>query len=483
MACFLLLDIGSTFTKALAVDVDTGRVLGQAQAATTAAEDVRRGVDAALAALTPQCGLALADFDRRLACSSAAGGLSLAAVGLAPEFTTEAARQAALGAGAKVTDVFAGELTEADIARLAAQRPDLLLLCGGTDGGDERTVRHNATVLSQAHLSAAVIYAGNQAMAAEVERCLQAAGQDVTVVENVLPELYRLNVEPARAAIREVFLRRIIHAKGLDAVTAFVDAPILPTPLAVLRAAELLAEGTSEEPGLGHLLVVDVGGATTDVHSVAEEPPLPPGWIRRGLPEPRVKRTVEGDLGLRVNAETLLREAEIRSICNLQFAICNLQSEICRYAAQVSRQVDHVPNTEAEAEADALLARAAVELAVRRHVGTVEELSTPAGQVFRQHGKDLSAVAAVVGTGGIFAHTRHARWLLAPAARGSLDHGTTDHGTAGQWSVVSGRWSLLRPLSARCWVDRSYCLWAGGLLSEVAPTAAFRLMWSSLEEI
>lgn len=476
MACFLLLDIGSTFTKALAV-ADTGRVLGWAQAATTAADDVRWGVEAALAALTSQCGLAPTDFDRRLACSSAAGGLSLVAVGLAPEFTAEAARQAALGAGAKVTDVFAGELTEADVAKLAARPPDLLLLCGGTDGGDERTVRHNATVLSQAHLDTAIIYAGNRAVAPEVEHRLRAAGQDVTVVENVLPELYRLNVEPARAAIREVFLRRIIHAKGLDAVAACVDAPILPTPLAVLRAAERLAEGTEEEPGLGHLLVVDVGGATTDVHSVAEEPPLPPGWIRRGLPEPRLKRTVEGDLGLRVNAETLLQAAEKEETGKRgNWETANRASPSCpflplpslslrHYAAQVSRQVDHVPNTEAEAAADMLLARVAVELAVQRHVGTVEELSTPAGRIFRQHGKDLSAVTAVVGTGGIFAHTPHARWLLAPALR------------------EPGDLSLLRPAAARFWVDRSYCLWAGGLLSEMAPAAALWLIRGSLEEV
>jgi hypothetical protein len=297
-------------------------------------------------------------------------------------------------------------------------------------------------------------------------------------------------------------------------VAAFVDAPILPTPLAVLRAAELLAEGTlpiadcrlpiadcpdldnpkSEirnpkwEGGLGHLLVVDVGGATTDVHSVAEEPPLPPGWIRRGLPEPHVKRTVEGDLGLRVSAETLLQEAgnwetgklgnwetgklgnwETGPSCRVaKFPNCLISQFpdfLCRYAAQVSRQVDHVPNTEAEAEADALLARAAVELAVRRHVGTVEELSTPAGRVFRQHGKDLSEVTAVVGTGGVFAHTSHARWLLAPVLREPGDP------------------SLLQPTAARFWVDRSYCLWAGGLLREVAPAAALRLMRGSLEEI
>lgn len=455
MARCLLLDIGSTFTKALAVELATGRVLGQAQAVTTVEEDVGRGINAALAALEPQCSLGLADFHRRLACSSAAGGLVMAALGVAPEFTAEAARQAALGAGAKVTAVFAGELTEVDLAKLLAQRPDLLLVCGGTDGGDERTVRHNVEVLSRVPLSAAIIYAGNPTLADEVEDRLRRAGLDVTVVENVLPELYRLNVEPARRAIREVFLRQIVQAKGLEGVAALVDAPILPTPLAVLQAAELLAEGTAEEAGLGPLLVVDVGGATTDVHSIAAEPPRPAGWIRRGLPEPRVKRTVEGDLGLRISAETLLQGLEIPQ----------LSEALRQYVAWVSRHVDHFPNTASESAADAWLARAAVEAAVRRHAGRVEELSTPAGRVFRQQGKDLSAIQHVIGTGGIFVHTRCPYELLALAAYDSREPAS------------------LRPRAPRFWIDRCYCLWAAGLLSEEAPTSALRLMRRSLEEV
>jgi len=465
----LFLDIGSTFTKLLAVDMASGSVLGRAQAATTAGEDVRRGIEAAGAALTRQWGLSLADFAYRRACSSAAGGLALVAVGLAPEFTAEAARQAALGAGAKVTGVFAGPLTAADWARLMAGRPDLVLLCGGTDGGDESTVRHNARVLCRTPGEMAIIYAGNPGPAEEVAQALRTAGYEVTVVDNVLPELYRLNTAPVRAAIREVFLRRIVRAKGLEAVVAWVDGPLLPTPLAVLQGAQLLAEGAPGQNGLGPLLVVDVGGATTDVHSVAAEPPPPPDWIRRGLPEPRIKRTVEGDLGLRINAESLLQTAERAGLFPSSAAGGGQEGKgtlaaLRAWAARVACQVAQVPATEEEAEFDALLAQAAVALAVRRHAGTVEELSTPAGRVFRQQGKDLSGVQHVIGTGGIFAHARHPRRLLAGAARDPGDPAS------------------LRPLAPRFWADRACCLGAAGLLGEVAPAAAFRLAREHLEE-
>ena len=59
-------------------------------------------------------------------------------VGLVRELTAEAARQAALGAGAKLVGTFAYRLTAADIAQIDALAPDILLLCGGTDGGNAR---------------------------------------------------------------------------------------------------------------------------------------------------------------------------------------------------------------------------------------------------------------------------------------------------------------------------------------------------------
>ena len=51
--------------------------------------------------------------------------------------------------------------------------------------------------------------------------------------------------------------------------------------------------------------MVDIGGATTDVHSVGAGTPMRDGVVQYGLPEPFVKRTVEGDLGMRHNARTI----------------------------------------------------------------------------------------------------------------------------------------------------------------------------------
>ena len=72
---------------------------------------------------------------------------------------------------------------------------------------------------------------------------------------------------PARAVIHDAFEEHITHAPGMERIGEVVNGRILPTPGAVLLAAERLADD------LGDLVVVDVGGATTDVHSITDGSP------------------------------------------------------------------------------------------------------------------------------------------------------------------------------------------------------------------
>jgi len=68
-----------------------------------------------------------------------------------------------------------------------------------------------------------------------------------------------------------------------------------------MEATKVLAEV------LGDVVTIDVGGATTDIHSVTEGSEE----ISRQLisPEPHAKRTVEGDLGVYVNAANVIEMA------------------------------------------------------------------------------------------------------------------------------------------------------------------------------
>ena len=308
VATALLIDFGSTYTKLRAIDLERSEIIGAGQGPSTVASDINVGLQAALADLEQRIG-GLPDFKYRLASSSAAGGLRMVTVGLVKELTAEAARIAALGAGAKLIGTYAYRLTAGDIAEIEAQDPDILLLAGGTDGGNDEVILYNADVLACSALGCPVVVAGNRQATDEIAVTLASAGKPAVSTENVMPEFNVLNIEPARAAIRQIFIDRIVHAKGIDKAAKMFDQVLMPTPEAVMEGARLLADGTSERQGLGPLLVVDIGGATTDVHSVATGDPTMEGAIQRGLPEPYVKRTVEGDLGMRHNAASIVEAA------------------------------------------------------------------------------------------------------------------------------------------------------------------------------
>lgn len=428
-------------------------------APTTYATGLTRGLRAALARLERAYGRPLPAFRYRLACSSAGGGLRMVAVGLVPELTAEAARRAALGAGARVLATYSGALDEAAVADLVSRSPDIVLLAGGTDGGNRAALVGFARALAASPLEAPVVVAGNRDAAPEAAQLLRRAGKTVRVVDNVLPRLDTLNPEPARAAIREVFMERITIARGLERVQAEIDGILMPTPAAALRGAELLALGAGDEPGLGELMVVDVGGATTDVHSVASGLPADGRTVLRGLPPPRSQRTVEGDLGLRHGAPSLL---EASSLLAGDPEAGARWRERARLRAE---RPGYVPAGAEELEADARLAEEAVRLAVERHVGRREVLATPHGRRWVQRGKDLRGLPHLIGTGGIFLRAPDPGRLLAAA---------TD---------PAGDGPLLKPRAPAAWIDSRYLLAHMGLLAEVEPVAALRLLKQSLRRV
>ena len=209
----LLIDFGSTFTKLRAINLDEAKILGSSQGPSTVTSDINLGMEQALHSLKSSLG-GLPPFKYRLASSSAAGGLKMVTIGLVKELTVEAAKRAALGAGAKLVGIFANRLNSTDLKRIIDLNPDIILLAGGTDGGDSQVVIHNAKKLGESSLDCPFIYAGNWSAVDEINHAF--AYKNLVVTENVMPEFNMLNIEPARIAIRDIFINRIIHAKGID---------------------------------------------------------------------------------------------------------------------------------------------------------------------------------------------------------------------------------------------------------------------------
>ena len=458
MKPILLIDFGSTYTKLTAVDVEGEQILGTASAYTTVQTDINDGLALGRKRLEEQTGPL--EFAECYACSSAAGGLRMVTSGLVPDLTGEAARLASLGAGAKVVGVYAFQLTEDDLEDIRKLRPDIFLLVGGTDGGNTECILHNAGMLATMEPQFPVVVAGNRTAARQCERLLK--DWEVYVCPNVMPKFGVLQIEPTQKQIREIFLNRIIQAKGLSRATALLSDILMPTPSAVLLATELLAKGCEGESGIGDLIAVDVGGATTDVYSMADGMPEQMNTVYKGLPEPFSKRTVEGDIGMRYSVYGIVEAAGVQRVSQLSGLSVQRVEELVAYLRE---HTDRVPDGDKELEAlDQALASLAVETAVARHAGTMEETYTMMGQTFVQTGKDLTRVKQIVVTGGSLIHTKN----------------TVDIAKFALYSPAQPM--SLRPRQADVWVDRSYILAAMGLLSSRYPQAALRMMKKELEQ-
>ena len=453
----LLIDFGSTYTKLTAVDVEAEKILGTASAHTTVQTDINDGLNAGLAQLQKQTGDV--KYDACYACSSAAGGLRMVTSGLVPELTGEAARLASLGAGAKVVGVYAFELTQEDLEQIVQTKPDIFLLVGGTDGGNTACILHNANMLASIKPEFPIVIAGNRTAAAECRKILSAC--EVYVCPNVMPKFGVLQIEPVQKQIREIFLNRIVQAKGLSKVTTLLSDILMPTPAAVLQAMELLAKGCEGETGIGELVAVDVGGATTDVYSIADGMPEHMNTVYKGLPEPYAKRTVEGDIGMRYSAQGIVEAAGIEKISSLSGLS---EEKITQLVGQFREHPEQIPQGDAELEAlDFALASGAIEEAVTRHAGTLEQAYTLMGMTYIQEGKNLTKVKQIVVTGGSLIHTRRTQQIAACALYNPAHP------------------ESLRPMRADVWVDRTYILAAMGLLSSHYPQTALRIMKKELE--
>ncbi len=453
----LLIDFGSTYTKLTAVDLDGETVLGTAQSFTTIQTDINDGLNNALTLLQEKTGKL--EYAETYACSSAAGGLRMVTSGLVPELTGEAAKLASLGAGAKVVGIYAFQLTEDDLDDIRQAKPDIFLLVGGTDGGNTECILHNAKMLASMEPKFPIVVAGNRTAARECQRIL--ADCEVYICPNVLPKFGVLKIEETQKQIREIFLNRIVQAKGLSAAAELLDDIMMPTPSAVLQAMELLAQGCEGESGIGELVAVDVGGATTDIYSIADGMPEHMNTVFKGLPEPYAKRTVEGDIGMRYSIQGIVDAVGIDRVAQLSGLSAARVQELVDY---LKVNTDKVPDGNDELEQlDYALASMAIEEAVRRHAGTIEETYTMMGQTFVQEGKNLTKVGQIVVTGGSLIHTRRtaeiaAHALYSPAQPASL-----------------------RPRKAGVWVDRKYIMAAMGLLSTHYPQTALRIMKKELE--
>jgi uncharacterized protein (TIGR01319 family) len=460
---YLVIDIGSTYTKQRLFK--DSKLKASAQSPTTL-DNVYKGIMEGQEKIKEKLGLSSLETEHFLAASSAAGGLRMVAMGYMTRVTAKAAKEVAMNAGAKILEVISFEdKPEYRIEVLKEIKPDIILLAGGTDYGDEESLLENASLIVKSGVRCIVVIAGNikaQERAAEI---LKQGNIDYVRVPNIMPTIHELRVKEARDVIHREFIRQITRAEGSHILKdKITNGKIIPTPGAVLMGAELLAKGIDDENGLGALIVVDLGGATTDVHSVLPEME-DLSEEERGLVISNEKqvsyRTVEGNLGLRVSAVGIIDTVKPKRILMKR----NIQDEttverLVEYCRFVEKNNDHIPQNGEEEMFDTLLAETAVETALKRHAGYIAQEVDPVMGITpgMPIGRDLRKVQKVIAVGGFFHHR--------PASLGQevIKNALRDRGVS------------LLPENPEVLIDKDYILFAAGIISQTDEEYAYHIL-------
>ena len=384
----LVAEIGSTTTivNAFQIHRDNPIFLGRGVANTTVETDVNEGLNKAIEDL--KCSLKVDDisYNEMFASSSAAGGLRMSVHGLVYEMTVRASKEAALNAGANIHLVTAGKISKKQLKKIVNIKPNIILIAGGTDYGESETALYNIAKVLDLGLKVPIIYAGNIENHDEVNEMFSNRKQNkyLKIVENVYPRVDYLNILPLRKVIYQTFEENIVYAKGMNHIFEMVNQKIMPTPGSVMESTMNLFDY------FGNLLTIDVGGATTDVHSIA----VPSDDFKEFLEgEPLSKRTVEGDLGVFVNYKNVLNMFEKSELLSL------LQCD----EVQLNELIDSysfIPKTKLQKKLVYELTKKCTHIALDRHVGDLKKVFTTSGQKIIPEGKDLTQIEKIIFTGG-----------------------------------------------------------------------------------
>ena len=451
----LVAEIGSTTTVVNAFDhleSDSPVFLGQGQAPTSVKEgDVNIGLQAAIEDMKKNLHIEneKLEYTNMLATSSAAGGLRMTVHGLVYDMTVKAAKEAALGAGANIHLITAGKLSKVDMIKLDRIKPNIILIAGGVDYGERETALYNSELIAASDLNIPVIYAGNIAVADDVKLIFEAYSKEknLHIVPNVYPKIDILNIEPTREVIQDIFEKHITEAKGMEKIREMVNGPIIPTPGAVMKASKILKDE------IGDLVTIDVGGATTDIHSVTEGTEK----VNKILvePEPIAKRTVEGDLGVFINKRNIVDIIKIEK----------LEKELNMTPEDIEKFTNSdiaIPETEEHKRFIERLTKEAVIVSINRHAGGYRTYFGGKSDTLA-FGKDLTAVKWIVGTGGA---------LTRLMAREEILNSISQFNRADK---------LLPTAEAKILIDNDYIMASLGVLSSLNKEAAIKLLLKSLK--
>jgi hypothetical protein len=281
-AATIAVDIGSTVVKIAHISA-AGELVKQSFFPRDFVAGIARQVEALLA------DLAVGSNDSNvLVASSANGGLRVGVLCLSKIFSGAMLRNQVLAAGAN--PIFVHDLDE------AAGDPsyvDALLVGGGIDCQDAAPL---ATRLAQLRVEnyryGTLIWAGNSSLTSG----LVARYPSCRVVANPLAESLTSRAATVVETLRQAYLDNIVYKEGVSELRATLSNGIRPTPEVVNSGFRRAVFHHSSFDVAGSCILMDIGGATTDIHYTVEL--VRDNSEERPLAGSSVARYVFTDLGI-----------------------------------------------------------------------------------------------------------------------------------------------------------------------------------------
>lgn len=286
----LAIDVGAANTRAVLFDVIEGeyRFVASGSAPSTAESpfrDVSEGARNAIQALQGILKRNLLDVSRGLILPSQPDGSGVDAlvvtvsagpavrtlvVGLLKDVSLESARRLTESTYTRVIDsVSLGghRKPEQQIDTILRQRPEMVIIAGGTNGGASRSVQKLlepiglASYLLPEEKRPAVLFAGNDKLVDEVKALVGSLASHLHFSSNIRPSLDTEDIPPAESELAQMFIKiRKKQLKGLDVLDLWAGGHTLPTAFATGRMVRFLSNVYGSPKGL---LSVDLGASST----------------------------------------------------------------------------------------------------------------------------------------------------------------------------------------------------------------------------
>jgi hypothetical protein len=287
----LAVDVGTVTSRAAFFDVVEGhyRFIASGNAPTTASapfRDVSEGVSQAIENLQMITGRKFlgeghnlimptsegTGVDTFAATISAGPAMKTVVVGLLDDVSLESTQRLARSTYARVVDTIGlndARKPEGQIDNLVRLRPDLILIAGGTDGGAERSVQRLMEIVGLAcyllpvDKRPALLFAGNQKLAAEVKKSLLPLTSSFSISPNLRPGIDTEDLQPAQRALTDLYIQvRRSQMNGVDELNTWAGNTLMPTASAEGRIIRFLSQVYDSSKGI---LGVDLGASAVTV--------------------------------------------------------------------------------------------------------------------------------------------------------------------------------------------------------------------------